>query len=87
MENQPFVLDVSTRLFYLKETWVGLTYRDNGTFIFSSGFGSGNVHFSYSYDHTFTGEIQQYTYGTHEIGIAFRFETLANQRHINFWGH
>ena len=46
-----------------------------------------DIHFSYSYDHTFTGEIQQYTYGTHEIGISFRLETLATQRHIGFWDY
>ena len=51
------------------------------------GFGKNNMHFSYSYDHTFAGDIMQYTYGTHEIGIAFRFETLATQRHIGFWSY
>ena len=85
MESQPVVLDFSTRLFYFENTWAGFTYRNNGTLGFCFGFGSGNIHFSYSYDHTFTGEIQQYTYGTHEIGISFRLETLATQRHIGFW--
>ena len=85
MENQPVVLDFSTRLFYFENTWTGFTYRNDGTLGFCFGFGSGNIHFSYSYDHTFAGEIQQYTHGTHEVGISFRLETLATQRHIGFW--
>jgi hypothetical protein len=29
----------------------------------------------------------QYNYGTHEIGLSFRIETLASQRHIGFWDY
>ena len=36
------------------------------------GFGTENMNISYSYDHTFAGEIMPYTYGTHELGISFR---------------
>jgi hypothetical protein len=81
------VTDLTTRIIYLKDTWGGLTYRTDGTLAFGFGFGKNNMHFSYSYDHTFAGDIMQYTYGTHEIGIAFRFETLATQRHIGFWSY
>jgi type IX secretion system PorP/SprF family membrane protein len=86
MENFSTITDLTTRILYLENTWTGLTYRTDGTAIFAFGFGSDNMHFSYSYDHTFTGEIQQYTYGTHEIGISFRIETMATKRHIGFWG-
>ena len=48
-------------------------------------FGINNMHISYSYDHTFSGEIMQYNYGTHEFVIAFRIPTMATQRHIRFW--
>ena len=86
MENFPAITDLTARILYLENTWSGLTYRTDGTAVFAFGFGSGNMHFSYSYDHTFTG-IQQHTYGTHEIGIAFRIETLASKRHIGFWDY
>ena len=79
------VTDLTTRIIFLEKTWAGLTYRTNGTGIFSIGFAANNMHLSYSYDHTFAGEIMSNTYGTHEIGITFRIQTLATQRHIGFW--
>ena len=81
------VTDITTRIIYIENTWSGLTYRTDGTLAFGFGFAKNNMHFSYSYDHTFSGDIMQYNYGTHEIGIAFRIETLASQRHIGFWGY
>jgi len=83
---QSSISDLTTRIFYLENTWTGLTYRTNGTAIFAFGFGVNNMHVCYSYDHTFSGEIMRYTYGTHEIGIVFRIETLSTDRHIGFWG-
>jgi type IX secretion system PorP/SprF family membrane protein len=78
------ISDLNTRIIYLKDNWTGLSYRTDGTVVFSFGFASGNTHFSYSYDHTFKA-IQQYSYGTHEFGISFRIPTLATKRHIGFW--
>jgi len=81
------VTDITTRIIYIENTWSGLTYRTDGTLAFAFGFAKNNMHFSYSYDHTFAGDIMQYNYGTHEIGITFRIETLASQRHIGFWDY
>jgi len=81
------VTDITTRIIYIENTWSGLTYRTNGTLAFAFGFAKNNMHFSYSYDHTFAGDIMQYTYGTHEIGIALRIETLTSKRHIGFWDY
>ena len=72
MQYQTSITDLTARILYLEDTWAGLTYRTNGTAIFSFGLGANNMHISYSYDHTFTGKIMQYTNGTHELGITFR---------------
>ena len=72
MHFQSSMTDLTTRVLYLENTWAGLTYRTNGTAILSMGFGTENMNISYSYDHTFAGEIMPYTYGTHELGISFR---------------
>ena len=87
MSLQDNVNDLTARIFYLENTWTGLTYRTDGTLAFAFGFAKNNMHFTYSYDHTFAGEIMQYTYGTHEIGITFRIETMVTQRHIGFWSY
>ena len=85
MQFQSSMSDLTTRILYLENTWAGLTYRTNGTAIFAFGFGANNMHISYSYDHTFAGEIMQYTFGSHELGISFRIETMATEGHIGFW--
>ena len=82
MQFQSSITDLTTRVIYLKNTWAGLTYRTNGTAIFAFGFGANNINISYSYDHTFIGEIMKYTYGTHELGISFRISTNNTGRYI-----
>ena len=79
------VTDFTIRLIYLKNTWGGLNYRNDGNIGINFGFGSGNINFCYSYDHTFKGDISEYNYGTHELSIEFSFETLGGKRHISFW--
>ena len=74
IQYQSSITDLTARIFYLEDTWAGLTYRTDGTAIFSFGLGANNMHISYSYDHTFSGKIMQYTYGTHELGIVFRIK-------------
>jgi len=87
MELHNNVTDITTRIIYLEDTWAGLTYRSNGTLVFGFGFLANKIHISYTYDHTFAGEIMQYTYGTHEIGLSYKIQTRASQRHIGFWGY
>ena len=87
MELHNNVTDITTRIIYLEDTWAGLTYRSNGTLVFGFGFLANKIHISYTYDHTFAGEIMQYTYGTHEIGLSYKIQTRASQRHIGFWDY
>jgi len=87
MELHNNVTDITTRILYLEDTWTGLTYRSNGTLVFGFGFLANKIHISYTYDHTFAGEIMQYTYGTHEIGLSYKIQTRASQRHIGFWDY
>ena len=85
MQYQRSLTDITTRIIFLENNWAGLAYRNNETFVFSFGFAQNNMHISYSYDHSLSDEITQYTYGTHELAISFRIGTLASQRHTGFW--
>ena len=87
MQYQKGLTDITTRIIFLENNWAGLTYRTNETFVFSFGFAQNNMHISYSYDHSFSDQITQYSYGTHELGISFRIGTLSSQRHTGFWGY
>ena len=84
---QSYNNDLTARIIYLNNSWASVAYRTNGTAVFGFGFSAKNMHISYSYDHNFIGEIMQYSYGTHEIGISFRIETMTNKRHIGFWDY
>ena len=79
------VTDITMRMLYLRDNWMGLTYRSDETGVFLFGFRYLNMYFSYSYDHTFAGNIQQHTYGTHELGISFQIESTSSIRHIRSW--
>ena len=87
MQYQKGLTDITTRIIYLENNWAGLAYRNNGTAIFSFGFGAKNMHVSYSYDHSFSGKIMKYSYGTHEIGLSFRIPTKSSLRHTGSWGY
>ena len=87
MQYKKGLTDITTRIIFLENNWVGLGYRTNEKFIFSFGFSQNSMHISYSYDHSFSDKITQYTYGTHELGISFRIGTLESQRHTGFWGY
>ena len=80
MHFQSNITDLTTRIIYLNHTWGGLPYRSNGSTIFSFGVGVNNIDISYSFDYTFSGEIMQYNYGTHELGISFRLPTDIKER-------
>ena len=81
------ITDLTTRIIYLDDYWTGLTYRTEGAGVFSFGFKINNMLITYSYDHSFSNEIMQYAYGTHEIGLGFRINTNATKRHISFWDY
>tara|TARA_B110000459_G_C16321456_1_gene363764 strand:- start:271 stop:678 length:408 start_codon:yes stop_codon:yes gene_type:complete len=87
IQYQKGLIDITTRIIFLENNWAGLAFRNNGTAIFSFGFAANNMHISYSYDHSFSDEITQYSYGTHELGISFRIGALSSQRHTGFWGY
>jgi len=59
--------------YILKQSfWAGLAYRTSGALITNVGVKYQNLWFGYSFDFTLQ-EIQQITYGTHELTVALRF--------------
>ena len=82
MHFQSSLVDLSSRILYLENNWAGLTYRTDGSAVFAFGFGSNNIDISYSYDHTFAGEIMQYNSGTHELTILFRINKFDLKRGV-----
>jgi type IX secretion system PorP/SprF family membrane protein len=64
--------DIGLTYIFRQEVWAGVSYRTGGAFIANLGMVYQNMYFGYSFDFT-TQEIQNVTYGTHEITAAIRF--------------
>jgi type IX secretion system PorP/SprF family membrane protein len=64
--------DIGFTYIFRKEFWSGITYRTGAAVIANLGFQYDNFFFGYSFDFT-TQEIQNMTYGTHEITLAFKY--------------
>ena len=66
-------LDLSTRIFYQNQIWLGLSYRTNDAFIVMAGyFYKNKINIAYSYDFTTSG-IRNYSDGSHEIILEYKF--------------
>jgi type IX secretion system PorP/SprF family membrane protein len=64
--------DIGLTYIYNQAFWAGLSYRTSGALIASLGVKYQNLFFGYAFDFTLQ-EIQQITYGSHEITIAIKF--------------
>lgn len=64
--------DFGLTYIFRKEFWAGVTYRTGAAVIANLGFQYDNFFFGYSFDFT-TQEIQNMTYGTHEITLALKY--------------
>lgn len=63
--------DVSLRLFYQGNYWLGLTYRTNNTLVTMAGFNLEGFYLGYAYDASL-GAFRNYSGGSHEIIIGYR---------------
>jgi type IX secretion system PorP/SprF family membrane protein len=71
-ERMNFKADISVKGYYKNDYWLGLTYRTNSAVITMVGVKVGKIYFGYAYDYSLK-EIQNITYGSHEIMIGIRF--------------
>ena len=66
-----FQADISTRIFYAKDYWIGLTYRTNNTIIAMAGLQVDGIYFGYAYDAALSA-IRNYSGGSHEVMAGIR---------------
>lgn len=70
--------DIGLTYIYDQSFWAGLSFRTSGAMIANLGVKYQNIFLGYSFDFTLQ-EIQQVTYGTHEITVALRFGDSARR--------
>lgn len=64
--------DLTGRLYYKNDYWLGLSYRTGDAVILLAGLKMDRFYLSYAFDFTLS-EIRSYTYGTHELTLLARF--------------
>lgn len=76
-------VDVGLKYLLKEDFWGGLSYRTPDVIIASVGARFENLYFGYSFDYSFN-EIQNVTYGSHEIMVAMKFgSTLRRYRWLD----
>ncbi len=71
-------VDIGAKYTFKEDFWVGLSYRTGNIIITSLGARFDNFYFGYAFDYSFS-EIQNYTYGSHEIMLAMKFGSSARR--------
>ncbi|MCU0408128.1 MAG: type IX secretion system membrane protein PorP/SprF [Bacteroidales bacterium] len=75
--------DISARMYYKMDYWLGVSYRSGDAVIGMMGFRVDKFYFAYAMDFTLT-DIRSRSYGTHELSLALKFgESARRFRWIN----
>ena len=70
--------DIGIRYTFLDDFWGGLTFRSANTIITSIGTRWNDMYFGYAFDYSFN-EIQNYTFGSHEIIVAIKIGSSSRR--------
>ncbi len=81
--SRTFQADITARVYYRNDYWVGLSYRTNDAIILLAGVKYDRFHFGYATDFSVT-DIRRQSLGTHELTLAIKFgESARRYRWIN----
>lgn len=70
--------DISLKLYYKTDYWIGASYRTSGAIAGLLGVRSDKYYFGYAYDYTLS-SIRKYSFGSHEIFISLKFGSNARR--------
>jgi type IX secretion system PorP/SprF family membrane protein len=65
-------LDLTTRVYYKEDYWLGVSWRTQDAVILLAGVKVDRFYLGYAFDFTLS-DIRSYTYGTHELTVLARF--------------
>jgi len=76
-------LDLTARVYYKEDYWLGLSWRTNDAIILMLGLKFDRFYFAYASDFTLT-DIRRESFGSHELTLAVKFgESARRYRWIN----
>lgn len=64
-------MDVTGRIIYQHQYWLGLSYRTSGEFVLLVGIKINRIYFGYSFDYGFN-PLSRMTFGSHEVSVAIK---------------
>jgi type IX secretion system PorP/SprF family membrane protein len=73
-----FQADITTRVYYRGDYWVGLSYRTQDALIMLLGFTYDRFYFGYAFDFVLT-DIRKHSLGSHELSFAVKFGDSARR--------
>jgi type IX secretion system PorP/SprF family membrane protein len=83
MFSRSIQMDLTCRVYYKNDYWLGLSWRTNDAIILLLGFKYDRFHFGYAVDFALT-DIRTQSFGTHEITLAVKFgESARRYRWLN----
>jgi type IX secretion system PorP/SprF family membrane protein len=83
MFSRSIQMDLTARVYYKNDYWLGISWRTNDAIILMLGFTYDKFHFGYAVDFTLT-DIRTQSFGTHEITLAVKFgESARRYRWLN----
>lgn len=71
-------MDLGLKALFNEDYWAGISYRTKNTMSVMGGIKVDRFYFGYAFEFSFS-QLQQYTYGTHEITAAMRFGDNARR--------
>lgn len=76
-------LDLTSRIYYKEDYWVGVSWRTNDAIIAMLGLKYDRFYIAYAFDFTLT-DIRTQSFGTHELTLAVKFgESARRYRWLN----
>lgn len=76
-------LDLTARIYYKEDYWIGVSYRTQDAIIMLLGLKYDRFYFAYAFDYALT-DIRKQSFGSHELTIAVKFgESARRYRWIN----
>ncbi len=71
-------VDLSLKLYYKTEYWIGTSYRTSGSIAVMFGLRKEHMYFGYAYDYALS-SIRKYNFGSHEVMISLKFGSNARR--------
>jgi type IX secretion system PorP/SprF family membrane protein len=76
-------LDLTSRIYYKEDYWIGVSWRTNDAIIAMLGLKYDRFYIAYAFDFTLT-DIRTQSFGTHELTLAVKFgESARRYRWLN----